>query len=262
MSELHPTTEAEASELIRAAATDKTSLSLVGGGTRFALGRPMQTEKTLTSRKLTGITLYEPTEMIMAARAGTPLAEIQSALDEKNQMLAFEPMDHRRILGTDGEPTVGGMAAGNISGPRRLFGGAARDSLVGTRFVNGRGEIIKNGGRVMKNVTGLDLVRLLAGSWGTLGFLTEVTFKVQPRAPASMTLAIPDLGDADAVRLLCKAVGSPFEITGACHLPAGVGVDHGRTIITIEGYPDSQANRKTRLAELLSTSGEMTVVDV
>jgi glycolate oxidase FAD binding subunit len=259
MSLLLPASEAEAAAMV-AGATGP--LRLEGGGTRAGLGRAIQTASTLSSRMLTGVTLYEPAEMVIGARAGTPLAEIEAVLAEKNQTLAFEPMDHRPVFGTAGEPTVGAIAAANISGPRRVFAGAARDSLIGIRFVNGRGQVIKNGGRVMKNVTGLDLVKLHAGAMGTLGFMTEVIFKVIPRPPAVATLVFHGLDDARANALMCAAMGTPFEITGAAHLPAGLGEGRdARTLLRLEGFPEQLDYRSGRLRDLFSAYGTPERVD-
>ncbi|KQP42755.1 2-hydroxy-acid oxidase [Methylobacterium sp. Leaf104] len=256
-----PHDEGAAAEIVRAAASSSERLRLVGGATKSGIGRPAQDEATLSSAGLTGITLYEPAEMVVAARAGTPLAEVQALLAARGQMLPFEPMDHRPLLGSTGEPTFGAVAAANNSGPRRINAGAARDSLIGVRFINGRGEAIKSGGRVMKNVTGLDLVKLMAGSWGTLGLLTEVTFKVLPVQERVATLAFPDLDDVRAVAALSAALGSPFELTGAAHLPAGIKGGPARTLMRIEGFSESIDYRLGELRRLLKRFGQPEIIE-
>lgn len=250
-----PTTEAQACAIVRSVLSPAIPLTIRGGGTRTGLGRPSQAASTLSSAGLTGITLYEPAEMVIAARAGTPLKTVVETLDERGQMLPFEPMDHRPLFGSQGEPTIGAIAACNISGPRRINAGAARDSLIGVRLVNGRGEMVKSGGRVMKNVTGLDLVKLAAGSYGTLGFLTEVTFRVLPKPEQVTCLCWSGLEDEAALKLLSAALGSPFEPMAAAHLPAGIGSDTSRTLLRLENFADSIAYRSAELTRLLASYG-------
>lgn len=250
-----PTTEAQACAVVKSVVASGIPLAIRGGGTRSGLGRPSQAASTLSSAGLTGITLYEPAEMVIGARAGTPLSLVQETLAERGQMLPFEPMDHRVLLGTEGEPTIGAVAAGNISGPRRINAGAARDSLIGIRLINGRGEAIKSGGRVMKNVTGLDLVKLVAGSFGTLGFLTEVVFRVLPKPERVVTLVWRGLPDEAAIGLLSTALGSPFEPFAAAHLPAGIGADEARTLLRLENFSASIDYRAAELATLLAAHG-------
>jgi glycolate oxidase FAD binding subunit len=207
---IKPNSETE----LAAAITDAAGpLRIIGGGTR-SIGHVVSGQD-LSVAGLTGIELYEPGSLTIVARAGTPLSEIEAALDEHDQRLAFEPMDHCGLLGTSGVPTIGGVVAANVSGPRRVQVGACRDYLLGVRFVDGRGRIIKNGGRVMKNVTGYDLAKLMAGSFGTLGVLSEVAFKVLPTPGIAATLEIDGLSDAEGQRAMSLAIRSPFEITGA-----------------------------------------------
>jgi glycolate oxidase FAD binding subunit len=253
-----PATEEEVRAIVADALARRVPLAIEGGGTRRGLGRPVQAAETLSLKALSGITLYEPSEMVIGAWAGTPLAEVQKTLDEKGQMLAFEPPDHRKLLGSTGEPTIGAVAACNLSGPRRVMAGAARDSLIGVRFVNGRGEIIKNGGRVMKNVTGLDLVKLQAGAYGTLGVLTEVIFKVVPKPAAVMMLQIEGIASyAKAVEAMSAALQSPYEITGAAHWHGETLPGADLTFLRIEGFPEHFAYRRGKLSTLLSGFGEV-----
>lgn len=265
----YPETEDEVAHLVAEAARTESPVEVRGGGTRSGLGRPLQTASTLSLAKLAGITNYDPTELVMAARAGTPLEEIEAALAENNQMLTFEPMDHRPLYGADGTPTIGGVFAGNISGPRRISAGAARDNLLGVRFVNGSGEIVKSGGRVMKNVTGLDLVKVMAGSWGTLGVLCEVIFKVLPRPETAVTIAVRGLNDAQAAEAMAAAMSMSVEVSGAAHLPESVvykmmggALDSGpATVLRLEGLEPSVAVRSERLLEEMRRRGEVAVLD-
>jgi glycolate oxidase FAD binding subunit len=251
---LNPASEAELAEAIAGAAATGTPLEIRGGGTRAGLGRPVQAEKTLSTNGLSGITLYEPGALTLVAKAGTPLAEIEAALAAEGQMLPFEPMDHRALLGTDGEPTIGGVVACGVSGPRRIQAGACRDAMLGVRFVNGRGEVVKSGGRVMKNVTGYDLVKLMCGSYGTLGVLSEISFKVLPKPEAEATLIREGLSAVAGVAALNTALGSPFGITGAAHQGAGAAT---RSLVRIEGLEGSVAYRGERLLGRLGSGWEI-----
>lgn len=252
MSVLAPASEAELAETV-AGLTEPVEIR--GGGTRAGLGRPVQAGATLSTEGLSGVSLYEPGALTLVAGAGTPLAEIEATLAAEGQRLPFEPMDHRPLLGTTGEPTIGGVVSCNVSGPRRVQAGACRDSLIGVRFVDGAGRAIRNGGRVMKNVTGYDLVKLMAGSHGTLGVLSEVAFKVLPAPEATATLRIEGLSDAGAVAAMTAALTSPYDVTGAAHLPTGAD-GASLTLIRVEGFEASVAYRAERLKNLLSGRGE------
>lgn len=256
-----PATEQDAIRMVADLAASATPIAIRGGGTRSGIGRPVQTAATLSTLKLSGITLYEPAEQVIMAWAGTPLRQIEETLAAKGQMLPFEPMDHRALMGTSGEPTIGAVFAGNISGPARVSRGACRDAAIGVRFINGKAEAIKSGGRVMKNVTGLDLTKLQCGALGTLGLVTEVSFKVMPRPERAVTLVWSGLDDRQAVALMCAALGSPFEPTAAVHLPAGIGDTRARTLLRLENFTWSIDYRAGELARLLKAHGRAELIE-
>ena len=245
---LSPANENELSEAIAGA---KGPLHVVGGGTR-SIGIVTSGEVLLISG-LTGIELYDPGALTLVAKAGTPLAEIEVALAAEGQMLPFEPSDMRALLGREGVSTIGGVVAANTSGPRRMMAGACRDSLIGVRFVDGRGEVLKNGGRVMKNVTGYDLVKLMAGSYGTLGVLSEVAFRVLPKLGGA-TLIVRGVGGVQALEVMTRAVTSPFEVSGAAAVP-GEGA-----FLRLEGLDTSVTYRTGKLSALLGGFGEIDVI--
>jgi len=239
---MRPETEAELAEAI---ATADAPLAIRGGGTR---GVNLNGDLIETGG-MSGITLYEPGSLTIVVQAGTPLAQVDAALAAEGQRFAFEPMDHRGLMDTSGVPTIGGVVAANVSGPRRVSVGACRDFMLGVRFVDGSGTIVKNGGRVMKNVTGYDLVKLMTGSWGTLGVLTEVSLKVLPQPESSACVLIDGLSDADAVAAMSKALASPFEVSGAAHVP--VGQDGSPvTMLRVEGFAGSVTYRSNQIAAL------------
>jgi glycolate oxidase FAD binding subunit len=237
-----PDTEQDVADAIRAASGP---LLVQGNATKAAMLRPVQAAETLSTSNYAGITLYAPNELVMSAKAGTRLADIEAALAEHGQQMIGEPP---HIHGEN--QTIGGIFATNLSGPRRVTGGAMRDHVLGVRCVNGRGDIQKFGGRVLKNVTGLDLAKFLTGSFGTLAVLTEVTFKVLPIAEAAGTLAIPNLEPEAAVKLLSAGLGSPFSVSGAAYLPA-----EKTAYLRIEDFAVSVKYRTEKLAAQLRDFG-------
>ncbi|MCC5975554.1 MAG: FAD-binding protein [Rubellimicrobium sp.] len=239
---MRPADEAELAEALRSASAP---LHVRGGGTRASPAR--DGAEALLTAGLGGVVLHEPGAMTLVARAGTPLDEVTAVLAAEGQRLPFEPPDLRGLLGRDGVSTIGGVVAANASGPARVRLGAARDHLLGMRLVDGEGRVIRNGGRVMKNVTGYDLARLMAGSQGRLGVLTEVSLRVMPRPETEVTLCRRGLSPAAAVSAMARALASPFEVTGAAHDPR----DGGRTFLRIEGFAASVAYRTGLIEAIL-----------
>ena len=243
--------------------------SVAGQGTKRSLGRPSQTDLTLDLSGLSGVTLYEPEELVLSAKAGTPLAEIETLLDANNQQLAFEPMDYGPLLGgAAGQGTIGGAIAANLSGPRRIKAGAARDHFLGVSAVSGRAETFKSGGRVVKNVTGYDMCKLLAGSWGTLAAMTDITVKVLPKAETEATVIVEGLDDARACAAMAAAMGSSCDVSGAAHLPDhvasyfdGLPKPEAATALRLEGFPPSVKHRKEALAALMKSFGPVALLN-
>lgn len=249
-----PADELELSAFLDEACKTANALHIMGGGTRLKPSFPFETT-TLTTRRLSGIVTYEPGAMTLIARAGTPVEEIEAALAIEGQALAFEPMDHRTVLSTGGVPTIGGVVATNASGPRRVQIGACRDHLLGVRFADGRGRIIKNGGRVMKNVTGLDLGKLLCGSFGTLGVLTEVAIKTLPAPESELSVGFNNVSVSEASRIFQTALASPMEISGAAFRS-------GTAWLRIEGRSKQVKYRREKIFDLLPHSNIDFLYDV
>lgn len=263
MARFAPTNIDELRDAVAIALASEEAVEIVGGGSKRNLGRPLQTPHVLDVGALSGIREYEPSELTLTAAAATPLAEIERALDAAGQMLAFEPPDWRSLLGVAeaaAQPSLGGVLACNLSGPRRFKAGAARDHLLGFRGVSGRAEIFKAGGKVVKNVTGYDLSKLMAGSYGTLAILEEVTVKVLPRPETIATIMLGPFDAAGAVRLMAAALGSPHEVSAAAYLPGGanvpshLGLPAGAVALRVEGPAPSVAFRCTALIADLAGS--------
>ncbi len=248
-----PSDEAGVAAAVAAAYAAREPLLVQGAGTKRGMLRPVQAARSLSTRNLQGVTLYAPKELVFAARAGTTLAAVEAALAEHGQHLIAEPPDLTALLGTEGEQTLGGVVATNLSGPRRVAWGAMRDHVLGIRAVDGAGDVFHSGGRVLKNVTGLDLCKLLTGSHGTLGVITEITLKVLPAPERTGTLVLRLADAEDAVAALSAALGSPYGVSGAAWLPAEAagrvpGLGGAVALVRIEDFAASVAYRTEKLA--------------
>jgi glycolate oxidase FAD binding subunit len=261
-----PATEWELKSMIASLAERQIPVEIAGVGSKRTCGRPVAASTVLSTALLRGITMYEPTELVMSARSGTPLSQIEVELASRGQMLPFEPIDLGPLLGQQpGQQTIGGVFGANLSGARRFVAGAARDHVLGIQAINGRGEPFKSGGRVMKNVTGVDVARGITGSWGTLAVYSEITFKVLPLPDDMATLIFRGLTDELATELMCAAAGSPFEVSGAVHLTQALAgrlktgdlAEEPRTVtaLRVENFSKSVEYRMARLKDLLVAFG-------
>ncbi len=260
-------------QVVRAAIASEQPLEITGHGTKRMVGQPMATNALLDISALNAVKSYEPNELIITVEAGAPLSDVKSLIDSKNQRFAFEPMDTAQLLGTAEAGTIGGMISAGLAGPRRIQAGGARDHLLGAHAVSGFGDSFKAGGTVVKNVTGYDLCKLLAGSWGTLAVMTEVTLKVMPRPESERTLVLRDLDHAAANQAMTAALGSPFDVSGAAHLPKSALRDavgalgslgapgSALTLVRLEGITASAVHRAASLAKLLSAFGTAETIE-
>ncbi|NPU11138.1 FAD-binding protein [Bradyrhizobium sp. 83002] len=263
---------ADVEEVVRSAIANEQPIEVIGHGSKRGIGQVTATNAVLDLSALSAVVSYEPNELIITAQAGAPLGDLLSLIDSKSQQFAFEPMDTGPLLGTTGRGTLGGMIAAGLAGPRRVRAGGVRDHLLGAYAVSGFGESFKTGGKVVKNVTGYDLCKLLAGSWGTLAVMTEATLKVMPRPEAERTLVLRGLDDLRANRAMTAALGSPFDVSGAAHLPAsslrpeveGLGAvgspREAVTLVRLEGITASAVHRAGSLTKLLAPFGAAEIV--
>jgi glycolate oxidase FAD binding subunit len=252
--------EAQLVDAVRAARETREPFEIVGRGTKRAYGRATAIANTLNVSALSGILNYEHDELVITARAATLISEIEAALNQRQQRLGFDPADWGPLFGVrGGEGTIGGALSADTSGPARLRFGAARDHLLGYRAVNGFGEAYKAGGRVVKNVTGFDLSKLMCGAMGTLGVLTEVTLRVYPRAPVSATLMIKDVSPDEGFALLRRVWSSPFEPIGLAYIPDcsakafAIGdFGKGAALLRVEGAAEPLKEKIAALRAILS----------
>jgi glycolate oxidase FAD binding subunit len=261
-------------QAVRDAIAAEQPLEIIGHGSKRAIGQVTATNAVLDLSALNGVTSYEPNELIITVQAGAPLADVLSLIDSKNQEFAFDPMNTSVLLGTQAlAGTIGGMISAGLAGPRRIKAGGARDHLLGATAVSGFGDTFVAGGKVVKNVTGYDICKLLAGSWGTLSVMTEVTLKVMPKAESEITLVLRGLDDVTANRAMSAALGSPFDVSGAAHLPGTAlrgangplaqiaGPDQSVTLLRLESIKVSVAERARSLATSLAQYGKAETVE-
>jgi glycolate oxidase FAD binding subunit len=271
MTVFQPSDAAEAAEIVAWSAAESQSLEIVAGGSKRGLGRPPRVDHRLDVSRMAGIVDYEPAELILTARAATPMAEIEAHLEAKRQMLAFEPPDWRGLVGGGGEPTLGGVLACNLAGPRRVRAGSARDYFLGFSAINGWGEVWKAGGKVVKNVTGYDMCKLQAGAFGTLSVLAEVTLKVMPKPETACTILLQGMADEIAIPQLSQALNTPYEVSAAAHLPASAARRSGVaavaeglgavTALRLEGLAPSVAYRADAIEALLGHGMRLDAVE-
>jgi glycolate oxidase FAD binding subunit len=267
MARISACSEADVVEAVHSARDASRTLEIVGCGTKRGYGRPVECGDVLDLSGLSGILKYEPDELVITALAGTPVAEIEAALGEKSQRLGFEPADWGPLFGSPANSaTIGGALAADTSGSAALRYGRARDHLLGFRAVNGLGEAYKAGGRVVKNVTGFDLPKLMCGAMGTLGPLIEVTLRVVPRAPLCRVATLRDVAADAGLALLRRVWSSPLEATGLAFVPdcAGEffaefgGIGSGAAIMRLEG---SAAALQEKIAMLRDLCDDRTIAE-
>jgi glycolate oxidase FAD binding subunit len=257
---LRPGQVSEVAAALREANALSKRCEILGGGTKRSLGNPVTADIQLDISAIRGIELYEPEELVIKVRAGTSISEIRATLAEKKQHLACEPPDLAGLFGDAmAGDTIGGAVACNLSWPRRILTGSIRDAVLGMEAVNGIGEIFKGGGRTVKNVTGYDMPKLLVGSFGVLAVITAVTLKIHPAPAREATLLIPNLGDADAIRIMGEALRMPLDISAASHLATRD--SHRVTALRLEGFLDSVAARRNELQKRLQGLTGVTLIE-
>lgn len=266
-SRVKPASAEEVQALVGEAGAAGRHVEIVGGGTKREIGRRARADVVLSTARLDRVVDYQPEELTLTAQPGVRVADLERLVAGKGQMLAFEPPAWTRLLGAFGEPTLGGVVGAGLSGPRRIRAGAIRDHVLGFSAVSGRGEIFKAGGRVVKNVTGYDLMKLVTGAWGTLAVLTEITLKVLPAPRTETTLMLFGLADVRATEAMTAALNGPFEVSGAAHLPAHAAraaplkAEAPVTALRLEGFEASVAARAEALAAAVKAFGRVETLD-
>ena len=266
MTQTHePRDEQELVDLISQSVADRQPLELIGQASKRQLGAPLQAAQVISTAALSGVSLYEPEELVLSAGAGTPMTEIAVLLAQHNQQLAFDPIDYAGLFGSEKKGTLGGVISCNLSGSKRLRNGAARDHILGVRAVSGRGELFKSGGRVVKNVTGYDLAKVVTGAFGTLAAISEITVKVLPLAETEISVLMPGVNLGSAIRAMADAMGSVNDLSAAAYLPAAVAaaidLPEDTVMLRLEGFGASIKYRAEQVASLVSDHGSAEMLE-